>query len=395
MPEATVVELSIRRLVEGIDVFLKPFYRMFGTKPSQGQARRYVAGRMQQLDRRTLEPIATADGVPRRALQHFVGAGPWSDDRVRDLLCDKTDENLGTPTGVLILDGSGFPKWGNESVGVQRQWCGRLGKEDNCQVGEFLAYASPKGHTLVDCRLYLPKSWAADIARREHTHVPEEVKFRRGWELALDMIDKRAGVLPHEWILGDDAYGRIVELRKQLEKRGERYLLDVPSNTSVRLNPGDKQARRVDDVAKSIPRSQWISVRTRDGERGPIEVRAIKMRVTTGKGADARRETLLVVRNPASKKVWYYLSNAKGVSVSKMAKAAACRHYIEQAIQHAKGEVGLAEYEVRSWVGWHHHMTLSMLALLFLAAETKRLKKNTGHHGAASTSRDFDVAWAA
>ena len=395
MPESKVVESSIRFLVEALDRFLEPFYRLFGTKPSQGHARMYVGGRMQRLDRRTLEPIATANGVHRRRLQYFVGAGQWSDGPVRDLLSEKTAKHLGTPDGVLILDASGFPKWGNESVGVQRQWCGRLGKEDNCQVAEFLAYASPKGHTLVDCRLYFPKSWAQDAERRERAYVPKEIEFRKGWQLALDMIDDRASTLPHRWVLGDDAYGRVVQLRKELENRGERYLLEVPSNTLVRLHSDDKQAQRVDAVAKSIAPNRWTRVRTRDGEKGPIEVRAEKMRVTTSTGEDARRETLLLVRNPKSGKHWYYLSNAKGVSIAKMAKAAACRHYVEQAIEHAKGEVGLAEYEVRSWVGWHHHMTLSMLAQLFLAIETKRLKKNTGHHGPASGSSDVTVARAA
>lgn len=395
MPESKVVESSIEFLVEALDKFLEPFYRLFGTKPSQRHAHMYVGGRMQRLKRRTLEPIATANGVHRRRLQYFVGAGQWSDAPVRNLLTEKTAEHLGTRDGVLVLDASSFPKWGNESVGVQRQWCGRLGKEDNCQVGEFLAYASPRGHTLVDCRLYFPKTWAEDADRRERAYVPKEVKFRKGWQLALDMIDERAATLPHCWVLGDDAYGRVVQLRKELENRGERYLLEVPSNTRVRLHPDDGQAQRVDAVAKSVAPNRWTRVRTRDGEKGPIEVRAEKIRVTTGTGEDARRETLLLVRNPKSGKHWYYLSNAKGVSVAKMAKAAACRHYVEQAFGHAKSDAGLAEYEVRSWVGWHHHMTLSMLAQLFLVIETKRLKKNTGHNSPASGPSDVIVARAA
>jgi len=396
MPEASVPESSVKSLINALDGFLQPFYSLFGYAPSHGHAHMYVAGRMQQLDRRTLEPIATANGVHRRPLQMFVGAGRWSDEPVRELMCHKAAEHLGTPDGVLIMDSSGFQKWGTESVGVQRQWCGRLGKEENCQVGEFLAYASPKGHTLVDCRLYLPRWWAVDPDRRAKTHVPEDVEFCKGWELGLDMVERRGAMLPHRWVLGDDAYGRVVEVRKRLDNAQERYLLEVPSDTLVRLRPGDKKAQRVDEVAKSIPSKQWSCIRTRDGEKGPIEVRAVKMRVTTGKKKEERRrETLLIVRNPKTGQHWYYLSNAKGFSVEKMTKAAACRHYIEESLEHGKGEVGLAEYEVRSWVGWHHHMTLSMLALLFLAIEKQRLQKNPRHHGPAGTSRDLTVARAA
>lgn len=395
MPEAHVPESSVKSLINALDRFLQPLYGLFGYAPSQGHARMYIAGRMQQLDRRTLEPIATANGVHRRPLQQFVGAGQWSDAPVREQMCRMAANELGDPDGVLIMDGSGFQKWGTESVGVQRQWCGRLGKKENCQVGEFLAYASAKGHTLVDCSLYLPESWAEDDERREKAHVPEDIEFRKGWELAFDMVLKRAAVLPHRWVLGDDAYGRVVELRKQLNNVGERYLLEVPSNTLVKMQPDDKKVQRVDEVAKSTRKRDWIRTKTRDAERGPIEVRAIKMRVTTGKDENARRETLLIVRNSASGKHWYYLSNGKGFSVAKMTKVAACRHYVEQALQHAKGEVGLAEYEVRSWVGWHHHMTLSMLALLFLATENKRLQKNSGDHGPSGAPSDLTAARAA
>lgn len=395
MPESHVPESSITSLVDGVDRFLEPLYGLFGYKPSQGHARMYICGRMWQLERRTLEPIATANGVHRRPLQRFVGDGQWSDEPIREKACRMIADQLGDPDGILILDGSGFQKWGTESVGVQRQWLGRLGKRENCQVGEFLAYASPKGHTLVDCSLYLPECWAEDAERREKTHVPKDVAFRKGWELGFDLIMKRAAILPHRWVLGDDAYGRVVELRKQLEHAGERYLLDVPSNTLVKLRPDDEKAQRVDAVARAIRKSDWTRVKTRDAEKGPIEVRAIKMRVTTGEGENARRETLLVVRRPASGKHWYYLSNGRGFSVAKMAKVAACRHYVEQALQLAKGEVGLAEYEVRSWVGWHHHMTLSMLALLFLATENRRLKKNSRVHGPAGPASHSPLARAA
>jgi SRSO17 transposase len=263
-------------------------------------------------------------------------------------------------------------------VGVQRQGCGRLGKEENCQVGEFLGSASPKGQTLVDCRLYLPKSWATDAQRRAEAHVPRDVTFKTGWQLGYEMLKSRSGLLPHNWVLGDDSYGRIVALRERLVNDRERYLLEVPSNTQVQVGRGSRRWQSVADVANALAEREWTRVCTRDGEKGPIEVKAAKLRVTTRTGNGQRtaglRETLLVTVRGQER--WYYLSNARGVSVGKMAKAAACRHYIEQSFELAKGDAGLAEYEVRSWVGWHHHMTLSLLALFFLVQERRRQKKS-------------------
>ena len=190
-PEYHVPDESIDSLLEGVDEFLQPYYSHFGRTETHGHAQMYVEGRLQRLDRRTLEPIATEHGVHRRALQLFVGAGRWQDDPIVDKMTEQVAEEIGTPDGVLIFDGSGFQKWGTKSVGVKRQWCGRLGKIESCQVGEFLGYASPKGHTLVDRRLYLPEDWAKDRHRRAEAHVPKEVKFQKGWELALEMVRAR------------------------------------------------------------------------------------------------------------------------------------------------------------------------------------------------------------
>jgi SRSO17 transposase len=379
-----VSERTVATLLGRLTEHLGPYLPLFGRRENHEHARMCVEGRLRRLERRTLEPIANEHGVHRRALQHFVGAGLWEDGLVRDEMCEQIARELGTRDGVLIVDGSGFPKKGDKSVGVQRQWCGRLGKEENCQVGEFLGYASPKGHTLVDCRLYLPQSWASDPSRREEAHVPDGVCFRKGWELAHEMIRQRGAVLPHRWVVGDDAYGHPVEFRAQLDQDGEQYLLEVASNTQVLVDGGDGTWQSVEAVADGIARKKWTRVRTRDGEKGPIEVEAVKLPVTTragsGKRTAGRRETLLVTQQGEER--WYYLSNARGSSVAKMAKAAACRHYIEQSLGLAKGDVGLDEYEVRSWVGWHHHMTLSLLSLFFLARERLAFKKNTGDHRA-------------
>ena len=374
-PECIVDEESIEAMFGHLIEFMKPYLPMFGRSENHGHANMYVAGRLQRMDRRTLEPIATEHGVHRRPLQYFVGSGPWADTPVLNKINEQAAREIGTRDGVLIMDASGFQKWGKNSVGVQRQWCGRLGKTENCQVGEFLGYASTKGHILVDFRLYLPESWCNDWQRRAEAHVPPEVEFKKGWELAYEMVKARASMLPHRWILGDDQYGRVVELRERLDADKERYLLEVPGNTQVRLNASDRVVKSVSTIKDGIDAEKWEMVHTRDGEKGPIEVKAFKTMVTTGKGRRRRQEVLLIVRR--ADECWYYLSNAKRTTLSKMTKAAACRHYVEESFEHGKGEVGLGEYEVRSWVGWHHHMTLSLLAMLFLACERTRLKKNS------------------
>ena len=386
--ECVVNEQDIRDEVDRLVTFMQPYFPLFGRAESQGHGLTYVMGRMERLSRRTIEPIANEHGIERRPLQRFVGAGLWDDKPVIDQLVGQVAGELGTSDGVLVVDASGFKKCGTNSVGVQRQWCGREGKIENCQVGEFLAYASRKGSALVDRRLYLPASWADDPVRRAKAYVPPEVEFRTGWQLALEMIKKHAETLPHRWILGDDQYGRATKFRDSLNGINERYLLEVPSNTVVGIGRGAGKPKRVDQVAEQLRKREWSLIKTRDGEKGPIEVKAAKMRVSTSRDKKKyRRETLLIIERSDGVRQ-YYLSNARGVSVSKMAKAAACRNYVEVSIKDAKGEAGLAEYEVRSWVGWHHHMTLSLLATFFLVCEKNRLKKNGGDDCSSSALGD-------
>jgi SRSO17 transposase len=391
--EGEVTAATVATLLARLGAFLEPYLRLFGRRENHEHVRMYVEGRFQRLERRTLEPIANEHGVHRRPLQYFVGAGLWEDSPVRGRLCEEVARDLGASDGVLIVDGSGFPKKGDKSVGVQRQWCGRLGKEENCQVGEFLGYASHRGHTLVDCRLYLPKVWATDRARRAEARVPETVEFKTGWQLAHEMIRQHSSVLPHRWVVGDETYGHPVEFRDQLAADGERYLLEVKPNTQVQLDEGGGW-HSVEAVANAQSAKKWTRIRTRDGEKGPIEVKATKLRVATragtGKRTVGRRETLLITRRGGER--WYYLSNVRGSSVASMTKAAACRHYVEQSLGLAKGDAGLDEYEVRSWVGWHHHMTLSLLALFFLVRERLHLKKNTGDHRASDPMGDRAIA---
>jgi SRSO17 transposase len=345
----------------------------------------YVEGLVSGIERKSIEPIATAHGLYRRPLQHFVGAGAWSDSRMRTEMRDHVVEEIGDPEGVFILDGSGVKKQGPESVGVARQYCGRLGKVDNCQIGVYLAYSTPRGFTLLDGDLYLPKDWAADRARRKKTYVPKTVRFRTNWEIADDLIQRVSPHVPHSWIVGDDEYGRPTEFRDRLADRGERYLLEVPCNTLVRrpINwPGRARKWCSARLRKNrLPSEKWERITIRNGEKGPIEVLAFSTRVETKRqGTSAREETLLVMQTMSGSQTWYFLAPKNTpLNTRELVRVAAHRHHIEQAFEFAKSECGLDHYEVRSWVGWHHHMTLSMLALWFLSLERRRLGKKLLH----------------
>jgi SRSO17 transposase len=345
-----------------------------------------LQGKLSNLQRKTSEPIAYQAGRHRKPVQHFVGAGGWDDEAVMAELRRHVAEELADPDAVLVLDPSAFPKSGADSCGVARQWCGRLGKVENCQVGVFLTYVTAHGYAPLDRQLYLPREWAADRKRRQVTHVPQGVTFRESWRIGLELLDRSGGDVPFGWVAGDDEFGRASAFRAALRGRRLRYVLDVPANTSIRdlgevPAPGRRRPpwRRVDEWAQAQPASRWRRLVLGDGSKGPKEVRALEawVQAKDEDGCAGPRERLVVIRSVASEpRVWYMLSNARAdVTLAQVAEAHGRRHGVEEVLQAGKGEVGLAQYEVRSWVGWHHHMTLSLVALWFLILEKRRLGK--------------------
>jgi SRSO17 transposase len=301
---------------------------------------------------------------------------------------------LADPDAVLVLDPSSFAKSGSDSCGVQRQWCGRLGKIDNCQNGVFLGYVSSAGQALVDRQLYLPKEWADDPARREKTHVPESVQFQETWRIGLELLDRSTPALTFAWVAGDDEFGRCSAFRAELRRRRLQYVLDVPCNTLIRdLGETPKAGcqrppwRRVDAWAAAQPKSRWRRIDLGTGSKGPHIVRVLEAWVQTKDedGRAGRRERLTVIRTvDREPRCWYTLSNASAeIPAAQVTAAHSRRHGAEELFGAGKGEVGLDHYEVRSWVGWHHHMTLSLLALWFLQLDRNRLGgENTGHDSA-------------
>lgn len=371
-----------RRLHAFLQRYLPRFYRV----EQHDLALVVLQGKLSHLQRKTSEPIAYQAGRPRKPLQHFVGAGRWDDEGVMAELRRHVALEAADPDAVLVLDPSSFPKSGTDSCGVARQWCGRLGKVENCQVGVFLSYVTADHYAPLDRQLYLPEEWAADPKRRKATHVPEAVTFQESWRIGLKLLDRSGPDVPFGWVAGDDEFGRVSAFRAELRVRRWRYVLDLPANTLIRdLNeppaPGRRRPpwRRVDAWARRQPAGRWRRLVRGDGSKGPKVVRALEAWVQTKDEAGhvGPRERLVVIRSVASEpRVWYALSNAPAaVPLVRVVGVQGQRHGVEEVLQAGKGEVGLAHSEVRSWVGWHHHMTLSLLALWFLIGEKRRLEK--------------------
>lgn len=390
LQDAVLRPEAIASCAAQLQPFVQRYLPCFARKEQRDHAQIILQGKLTGLQRKTTEPIAHRLGLKRRPLQLFVGAAKWDDTEVLTELRRHVREELADEEATFVLDGSGFPKQGEASCGVSRQWCGCRGKVDNCQVGVFVAYVAPRGTALVAAQLYLPKEWAADRQRRQATFVPKEVVFREKWQIGLDLLDQVRPEVSGGWVAGDDEFGRCTELRAQLRQRRLRYVLDVPCNTLVRelserrppSRPEGKPRlplfERVDHWVARQPQGRWRTVTIRAGEKGPLRVQVLLASVQTKDegGRVGPQERLAVLRTLEAKpQVWYTLSNDREANRGVLARVHGDRHRVEELLEQGKQEVGLSHYEVRSWTGWHHHMTLSLLALWFLQLEKLRLGK--------------------
>lgn len=407
--ECTVPRNAMSLASSRLDAFMQPFLVNYRRHEQESNATSVVRGLCSDLAHKNGESIAYLFGLDRKVIQHFIGESRWDDEPLRAELSRQVGSQLGEPDGVIAFDPSAFPKSGKQSVGVARQWCGRLGKIDNCQVGVYLGYVSSKGHVLVDTELYLPEEWTKDKARMKRAGIPKKrQRHRTRHELCLELLDRHGDQLPHAWITGDDELGRPAWFRRELRDRNEPYLLAVPCNTIIRDleipppeysgtgRPAKRPSFRVDRWVAERSDDDWTAIEVRDGEKGPLTVEALKRHVETGvRGRPTVAEEVLVViryrdRDSAVVKTDYYLSNADvATQLAEFCRAAKAEHRIEECIQRTKGETGLADYEVRNWTGWHHHQTLSLLASWFLNVETRRAeKKDTGDHFQPSATWD-------
>jgi SRSO17 transposase len=411
LAQAEVAPELIDGFLERLETFAHPFSASLGEPEQRRHTVEYLTGLLSKLGRKTGEGIAYLLDQQRQGIQNFIGQVPWADAPLLKVLATQVGDDLGEADGVIVFDPSAFAKKGTKSVGVARQWCGRLGKVENCQVGIYMAYASRKDHAIVNRRLYLPKEWTNDRARCKAAGVPKGTKFRTRHELALEMLDEHGSLLPHSWVAGDDEMGRPMSFRLKLSDRNERYLLAVPSNTLVRdieVAPPEYSGRgrrpmnpfvRVDRWCAALPDSGWTTIEVRDGEKGPLTVAVVKRRVQarTPTGGTGPEELLFITRERQTDGTFkhdYYLSNAApDVLLKELARVAKAAHRIEECLKQAKGEAGLGDYQVRNWVAWHHHQTLALLAAWFLTQETRRGKNPDPRADVspdASTDRERD-----
>jgi SRSO17 transposase len=403
------LQLALPRFLE----FVRRFGPLLEDDSRVARAEAYLRGLLlDAADNKNAETIALnaygGDTSQVRMTQHFLGQSPWPYLPIRAELVRWVDEDFGEDDGILIVDESGVAKCGDQSVGVARQYCGATGKIDNCQMGVYLAYASSRGHTLLDTRLYLPEEeWADDRQRRAAAGVPEDIVFRTKPELAAELVLGPGQAIRHSWITFDEGYGKDPGFLSRLEEVGERYLGEVPKNVRAwaerpvveqpgsggkgrqrqksRVRADQPNSQTVEQLAAALPARAWQRLRFRDGTKGEQHAEFARVRVVVERDDLPGPELWLMVERSLAQepKIKYYLSNAAlDVPLLTMAQVGHTRWPVEDCFLQGKQEVGLDAYEVRSWLGWHHHMTLVMLALWFLKLETQRLGKKSGrrHH---------------
>lgn len=266
---------------------------------------------------------------------------------------------------------------------MARQWCGRLGKQDNCVIGVYGAYVGKNdASALVAAELFLPRKWIGDKNRRKDVHIPPEAVYKTQPEIACEILKRLTHRLPFEWVLGDDEFGRTQELRDTARELNKSYIFDVPKNTVVRRfrkggNTLLKKRWNVVDLVRRIPVIDWQYFHVRNGEKGPIEVRAAIVPVATERDGNIwTPESFIVVETLDGRDRWYYLSHSRhSEPLSELVRLTKLRHRIEESFEETKGEVGLDHFETRTWYGWHHHMTLCLIAHWFLLREKRRMGK--------------------
>jgi SRSO17 transposase len=391
-----------RRFMEFSESFSE-FFVVRGKDSSQ-HARAYLSGLLGKQQRKNIgqieEDVAESN---YQAMQQLVSDSPWDHHGVMAAVAGQADGMIGGHRdSALYLDESGFAKKGTHSVGVQRQYCGRLGKIENCQVGVFACLSCHDRSALVDFRLFLPEPWAQDAERCAKAKVPEaERRHRTKTELALEMVKQaRERGVRFQWVGGDEVYGNNRQLTDALEEEGEVFLMDVASNVKVwernprpvqpqqppRIKKGTGMGRPLSRTKASDAKARYATVAELTKEEFHDQARVITVRESTkGKlkyriwvkevwqwevGQSKARRRLLVVREEADGSFKYSLTNAAAnTSWERLGFMQAQRFWIERSFQDAKSELGMADYEVRSWRGWHHHMALVCMALLFITQE--------------------------
>ncbi len=402
-PVMNIAPREVDELDDTLTRYHEVFADCFVRREQRHWALKYSQGLMLDLPRKSIEPmaVALAGGNTRsEAMQQFISQGAWSDEEVLAIRRHDVAETLGHPDGVLILDGCDYFKQGDASVGVARQYCGPLGKIANCQASVVLAYASGAGATLLDRRLFLPEAWFDEDHRERwplrECGIPDDTTFKTKPALAAELFQTvvAEGVVPFAWVTMDEGYGAAGYLLDAIHQQNKHFLAEIPRNKQVwrrrpkvvppqgpaatgrpptrrQLAPGTPPAQRVDTLAVALRSADWHAFIIHEGSKGPLEVEIAAVRVAMADAGLPGRDEWLVVRRRVAETVvkhWkFYRSNAPADTALKtLARLTAWRWPVESVIEECKDELGLDHYEVRGWIGWHHHTTMTLLAHSFL-----------------------------
>ena len=416
-PSGNLARRDAKRLALELSNYYAEYAPLFARSEQREWAQLYLRGQLSDLERKSIEPMVLRergkDINAVRAVQQFIGEGAWDDDRILERHQQLVAGDLGEPDGTAILDGSGFPKKGEHSVGVQRQYCGALGKIANCQQGVFLAYASSHGHTFLDRRLYIPKTWFDDAhaTKRRKCGLPDKLVFKTEPTLGLEMVKalKQAGIVPFRWVNADEHYGMNPDFLDGVAELEKWYFAEVPVNTMVwpekvkilgaglgqagnlksgrprngpRVARNQPAAQEVRQMAAELPAEVWKRYTIKEGAKGPISADFAFVRAVRKRRRRPGHEVWVIFRRSVSDptEIKYYLSNAPAeIAKTDLVRQAGLRWPVETAIEEAKSELGMDHYETRTWRGWHHHMTLTFLAHHFLVHLRLKMKKSPRH----------------
>lgn len=394
-PICNLAPRDVEQFVEALAAYHAAFAEAFRRPEQLRWSAVYLQGLLGPEPRKTSERMALMQGVNARDLQHFIGQSAWAIEPVIARQQQLIAETLGVPDGIVLLDESGVVKQGQDSVGVAAQYCGAVGKVANCQVGVYLGYLSAKGYTLADSRLYLPEGWfAAEHAeKRTQCGIPDHLTFQTKPELALSLLKDavRRGSLPFHWVAVDALYGDTPAFLEGVAALEKWYFAEVACSTRVwwrhpqlhvpvrdgrgrrptklRLRYAYQQPRRVEALVRRIPRQCWQRYVIKEGSKGPIICDFAFVRVSGVRDGLPGTTVWLVIRRKLDdlSEVKFYLSNAPAACAhATLARMSGARWPVELCFAESKDEVGLDHYETRSWLGWHHHMTLVALAHHFL-----------------------------
>jgi SRSO17 transposase len=405
-PHFDLTGTDVEGFLDQLHEFHQAFHSCFVRREPREHFLHYMAGQLSSLERKSIEPMALhIEGGNIRGMQRFISDDVWKEDEMRQTYHGMVADEMGEPQGMMIFDESGFIKKGQDSVGVARQYCGTIGKVENCQVGVFAAYASSKGYALVDKRLFLPEAWFDDdhAERRAKCRVPKETLFQSKPELAAQMLLSihAEGVLPFRYIGADSVYGNSPVFLDAMEACvGCVYLVGISSETRCWLQcpvtqeqtycyrgevctrrllaPGSEPPMSVAEWAQGLRPHCWYRRTVSEGSKGPIAYEFARRRVTLCRDGLPDRTVWLVVKRSLSPtpKYGYSISNAPvSAPLSLFVWMSGRRWAIEQCFEESKSDVGMDHYEVRTYEGWHHHMLTTLLAHVFLWRLKIRLEK--------------------